>query len=129
MKKLVLAAVCTVALVGIAMADEFGALITGIETKDGTTTVTYIKGKKNDQEGTKGTAVLAKDAKVVKGTFNKDDKKFVVGDAIPGGIKADNFKDVSADKAVNARLTIADEGDNKGKITQIMMVEKKKNNN
>ena len=126
MKKFVLAAVCTVALVGVAMADDFGALITGIDTKDGTTTVTYLKGKKD--EATKGTAVLAKDAKVVKGTKG-DDKKYVAGDAIAGGIKADMFKEVSADKGVFARLTVADEGDNKGKITQIMIVEKKKNNN
>src|SRR6516165_3241915 len=125
MKKFVLAAICTFALVGFVLAEEFNASITSIDTKDGVTTVNYVKGKKKGEDGVKGSAVLAKDAKIVKGVFNKDDKKFTAGDAIEGGIKADVFKDIS-DKGLNARLTVADDGANKGKITQIMVTKKGK---
>ena len=72
--------------------------------------------------------VLATNAKVIKGMFNKDDQKFVAGDAIEGGIKADMFKNATDEKGkgVNARLTIADDGADKGKITQVMVTGGKK---
>jgi len=124
MKRFVLASVCVFALVGVVLAEEFNVTITGLETKDGKTTVSYLKKGKKGEDPTKGSAVLAEKAKVVKGMFNKDDKKFVAGDAIEGGIKSDTFKDVSADKGVGARITIADDGADKGKITQIMVTGK-----
>src|SRR5262249_24544292 len=51
MKKFVVAALCTVALVGVVTADEFGAMITKVETKGDTVTVHYRKKAKDD--GTK----------------------------------------------------------------------------
>jgi hypothetical protein len=125
MKKFVLAALCTLGLVGFVMADEFTAVITGID-KDGT--VSFIKGKKKGEEGTKGTAMLAAKVKVAKGMFNKDDKKFTAGDDIENGVKNDMFVKATADAPVAARITIADDGADKGKITQILVVGKKKGN-
>jgi len=128
MRKFVCAVVCTFALVGFVVAEEFPAFITGFETKDGKTTVNYIKGKKKGEEGTKASTVMAKDCKVVKGTYDKDNKKWVVGDAIEGGIKADMFKDVSTEKGVNGVLTVADDGASKGQVTQILIGKKGKKN-
>jgi len=122
MKKFVLAGICTLSLVSFVLADQFGATITSIETKGGATTISFTKkGKMKGETGDKGTAVLASDAKVVKGKFDADAKKMVAGDAIEGGIKADMFKEISADKGVGATITIADDGANKGKITEIIV--------
>jgi len=128
MKRFVLASVCVFALVGFVLAEEFNVTITGVKTEGNTTTVTYLKKGKKGEEPTKGSAVLAEKAKVIKGMFNKDDQKFVAGDAIEGGIKADMFKNATDEKGkgVNARLTIADDGADKGKITQVMVTGGKK---
>lgn len=124
MKKFVFAAVCTVTLAGFVMADEFTALITKVDGKN----ITYYKtkaaegGKKGKAEkvgdAIKGTA--ADKVTVAKGMFNKDDMKFTAGDAIEGGLTADIFKNASDDAPVNAVITIADSGPDKGKITQVL---------
>jgi hypothetical protein len=122
MKKFALAAVCTFALVGLVMAEEFGATITKIEGGK----VTYVKGGKKGVTSEPATAEVSSKLKVAKGVADPDTKgKFNVGDEIKGALKADEFKDASADKAVNVRITIADDGADKGKITQILLVTKK----
>jgi hypothetical protein len=124
MKKFVLAAFCTVALVGLAMAEDLNVLITGID-KDGK--VSYIKGKKKGEDGTKETGMLAAKVKVAKGVKG-DDKKYTAGDDIADGVKSDTFTKASADAPVSAIITIADDGADKGKITQILVKGGKKKN-
>ena len=123
MKRFVVASVCVFALVGVVLAEELQVTITGVKTDGNVTTISYVTKAKKGEEGKKGTAVLATNAKVIKGMFNKDDQKFVAGDAIEGGIKADMFKNATEEKGkgVNARLTIADDGADKGKVTQVMV--------
>jgi hypothetical protein len=126
MKKFALAVLFTVGMVGFVMAEDFTAVITKI---DGTK-VTYKKamfskdGKKIDDKAT--TAEVSKKLAVVKGKFDKDAGKAVDGDAIEGGLKADAFKDVSEEKSVFATITVADDGDDKGKITKIRLFGGKK---
>jgi hypothetical protein len=120
MKKFALAAVCTVALVGLVMADEFGASITKIEGSK----ITYVKGGKKGG-GEPATAEVSGKLKVAKGNFDADTKKWSAGDEIKGGLKADDFKDLG-DKGLNVRITIADDGPDKGKVTQILTAKKGK---
>jgi len=121
-----LAAICTVAMVGFVVAEEFTAVITKI---DGTK-VTYKKAmfgkgeKKVDDKA--NTAEVSKKLAVVKGKFDKVAGKAVDGDAIEGGLKADAFKDVSEEKSVFATITVGEDGDDKGKITKIRLFGGKK---
>ena len=104
---------------GVILADEFGAQITKIEVKDGKTTISGKKGKKDDAK--EFSLSVAKDAKVFKGKFNKEDKKWEAGDAIADGLKDELFKDVSAEKPVGVFLTTE-----KDAVTQILVKGKKK---
>jgi hypothetical protein len=129
MRKFAFAAVVAVASFGYVVAEEFNANITGIETKDGTTTITYVKagggGKKGKKGGAKAdpvTVTVTKDVKVNKGDFDADTKKYKAGDKVDKGLQDEMFKDVSADKGVLVRLTIEDDekSPDKGKVTQIL---------
>jgi len=124
-RKLVCAVFVMTVAVGFVLADEFQAGITKIDGDK----VTYqkykkgAKGKKGDPDGDPVTLSTTKDAKVVKGMFDKDAKKVVAGDAIEGGLKSDTFSKASTDAPVMA--TITTDADNKH-ITQIMVAGKKK---
>jgi hypothetical protein len=111
--------------IGFVAADEFTATITKVDG-DTVTYQKYLAKKKGDTEKKKdGDAVTisAKGAKVAKGTFNKDDKKFVAGDAIADGLKNEMFTKIT-EKGVGARITTEGEGTS-AKITQILIVGKK----
>jgi hypothetical protein len=71
------------------------------------------------------TSEVAAKVKIAKGNYDMDTKKYSAGDDIKGALKADEFKDVSADKGVTVRITTADDGPDKGKITQILITAKK----
>jgi hypothetical protein len=112
--------------IGFVCADEFTATITKVDG-DKVTYQKYLKAKKGEEKKKDGDAVTisAKGAKVAKaGKFNKEDKKFDVGDVIEDGLKNEMFTKIS-DKGVNARITTDGEGD-KAKITQILVVGGKK---
>jgi hypothetical protein len=130
MKKFALAAICTVAMVGFAMADEFTALITKVDATGGKVTYKKVTGKKDDKkiDDTATTTDVAKTLTVVKGKFDMDTKKMVDGDAIEGGLKAEALSAASDDKTVFATIVIADDGADKGKITKIRMFGGKKKN-
>lgn len=125
MKKFVLAAICTFALVGVVVAEEFTATIFKCDSDKGC--IEVKKGKKGE-EPKEFKYDLAKNAKIAKGMFNKDDKKFTAGDAIEGGLKNEIFTK-AGEKGVAARITVADDGDDKGKVTQILIVGGKKKAN
>jgi hypothetical protein len=131
MKKFALAAICTVAMVGFAMADEFTALITKVDATGGKVTYKKVTGKTKDDQKIDDKATttdVAKTLTVVKGKFDMDTKKMVDGDAIEGGLKAETLSAASDDKGVRATIVIADDGADKGKITKIRMFGGKKKN-
>jgi len=111
---------------GVLMAEEFGAVITKIETKDGKTTITGKKGKKD--EAKEFTLTVAKDVKVNKGKFDKVDKKVVAGDPLEDGLKNEYFKDVSGkDPTGSVGVTlITAEKDKEVFVIQILTKGKKK---
>jgi hypothetical protein len=104
--------------IGFVAADEFTAVIVKVDGDK----VTYQKfkkgekGKKGEKDGDPVTLPAAKDAKITKGKFDFKEKKFEAGDPIEGGLKADIFKNATAEKGVFSRITTSD--DNK-KITAI----------
>ena len=110
MKKFVLAAVCTLAMVGFVTADEFIASITKVEGGK----ISFMKGKKGEDQ-TPGTAEVAKDVKVMTGMFDKDAGGIKAGDPVEGGLKNEMFTKIG-DKGVFAQITT----DDKGKVTQIL---------
>jgi len=120
-RKLVCAMFVMTVAVGFVLADEFQGAITKIDG-DKVTVQKMKKGKgkgaKGEKDGDPVTMTIAKDAKIVKGMFDKDAKKMVAGDAIEGGLKADLFSKVSEDMPVNAMITT--DADNKS-ITMIMI--------
>jgi hypothetical protein len=121
MRAIIASCVVGVLSLGIVLADDFACTITKIETKDGKTTISGVKGKKKGEAGKEfGPLVVAKDVKVAKGKFDKDTKSFTAGDAIEGGLKADAFKEVSTEKPLNAFLTT----DTKDVVTQILTTKK-----
>jgi hypothetical protein len=118
-RKLVCAMFVMVLAVSFVFAEEFQASITKVDGNK----VTYQKMKKGKKEGDAVTVELAKDAKILKGTFNKDTKKLEDGDAIEGGLKAEMFSKATEEKGVNATITTDDD---KKTITKIVIGGKKK---
>jgi hypothetical protein len=107
---------------GVVMAEEFACQITKIETKDGKTMISGVKGKKKGEAGKEfGPFAVAKDVKVAKGKYDKDTKSFTAGDPIEDGLKAEEFKEISTEKPLNVTLTT----DTKDVITQILVTKKK----
>jgi hypothetical protein len=96
---------------GIALADEFGAVISKVEGNK----VTFTKMKGKEKIGDEMTLPVADSVKVVWGKFNKETKKVEVGDDVDDGIKNKMFSDLG-DKG--KRATIVTDDDNK-KITEI----------
>jgi hypothetical protein len=125
LRKLVCAVSMLLVTIGLVAAEEFNATITKV---DGTK-ITYQKykkgekGKKGEKDGDPVTIETSKDAKVAKGTYNKDDKKWEAGDAIEGGLKADLFAKATEEKGANVRITT--DADNKT-VTQILVIAGKK---
>jgi hypothetical protein len=90
MLRKVVCAVVILGLVGVACADEFFAIITKVDGDK----VTYHTQKgfgKDAEKGPEKTLPVTKDAKIVKGKFNKDTMKMEAGDPIEGGLKAEVF--------------------------------------
>jgi len=130
MKKFLFAAVCTITLVGFVAAEEFGAVIMKVDGNN----ITYFKtkaggkgggkggkgGGKKDGDEIKGTAAAS--VKVAKGMYSPDDMKWTVGDPVDGGLKADTFMNIDQEKGTPVRITVADDGPDKVKITQILTV-------
>jgi len=120
MKKLAFAAICTVAVVGTVMADEFTAQITKVDGNY----ITFCRpvqplGIPRDDEK----RTVADTAKILKGVAHLDAKIIVKdGDLIQGGLKAEVFRNASDDTPVLARITVADDGKDKGKIVKILTV-------
>jgi len=115
MKKFAMPMVCTLAVVGFVVADEFNASITKVEGNKNT----FLKGKKGDDQK-EGSAEVASNVKVLNGMFEKSDAGFKVnpGDAIEGGLKNEMFTKIG-EKGVSAQITT----DDKGKVTQILAVQ------
>lgn len=102
-------------------AEEFSGVVTKVEG-DKVTVQKYKKrekGKKPETDGEPVTLSVAKDAKISKAKFNKEDKKLEAGDAIEGGLKASVFAKIG-EKGVPVRITT--DADNKA-ITQILVVQ------
>jgi len=130
MKKFAFAALCTVMLVGFAMADEFTAMITKVDATTGKITYKKVTGKGADKkvDDTATTTEVSKKLSVVKGKFDMDAKKMVDGDAIDGGLKAEALSTAADDKGVIATVVVADDGADKGKVTKIRIFGGKKKN-
>jgi len=111
MKKFVMAAICTLTLVGFVTADEFFGQITKVDGNK----LTIMKGKKGDDQK-EMTAEATKDVKVLTGMFDKDAGGFKAGDPIEGGLKNDMFAKIADGKGPFAQITTND----KGQVTQIL---------
>jgi hypothetical protein len=112
---------------GVALADEFGAVITKVQGGK----VTFFKfpkgGGKKFEEGTQITLPTAATVKVVSGKFNPETKKFEAGEPLPGGLKNERLSNI----AEGIFAMIVTDADNK-KITEIRVggkVKKKKDTN
>jgi hypothetical protein len=116
LRKVVSAGVVLLLCVGLALAAETRAVITKVE--DGKVTFTEMKGKEKGEEHTLPTVA---NVKVVKGTYNKETKKFEVGEAIEHGLKNDMFTKIG-EKGLGAVIVTDD--DNK-KITEIRITPRK----
>jgi hypothetical protein len=130
MKKFAFAMVFTFAVAGYALAEEISCTIQKIDTDKGT--ITYVKkaggfgggkGKKKNQDTPPAdpvTVSVATNVKFFKGKFDMEAKKMVAGDEIKDGFKDDTFAKMT-EKGVGATITVADDGPDKGKVTQIMV--------
>jgi hypothetical protein len=117
LRKFVGAAVIVVIGLGVAMADEFGAVITKVDGDK----VTFKKAKKGEV-GEEMTLPVTANAKITKGTFNTETKKLEAGDAIESGLKNEQFTKIG-EKGL--RATITTDADNKN-ITAITVGKGKK---
>jgi hypothetical protein len=102
--------------VSVVLAEEIRGIITKVDGDK----VTFVKGTFNKEtkkfeKGEPQTLPVADSVKVVKGKFNKETKKTEAGDPIEGGLKNDMFTKIG-EKGVFA--TIVTDADNK-KITEI----------
>jgi hypothetical protein len=113
LRKFVCAAVIVVIGLGVALGDEFQAVITKIDGNK----VSFKKTKKGEAPGDEMTLPVSSTAKIAKGKFNQDTKKLEVGDTIENGLKNEMFSNIG-DKGVNVRITT--DADNKN-ITEIVV--------
>lgn len=129
LRKFVCASVMLVLCLGVAFADEFGAIITKVEGNK----ITFKKVKgfgKKAEVGDEQTMSAVKDVKVVTAKFSKgDDGKFKIeaGDAVKGGLKNKRFKDIG-EKGVRAMI-VTDEGGKKITEVRLFPGRKKKKDN
>jgi hypothetical protein len=103
---------------GVALADEFQAVITKVQ--DGKVTFNKLKkgeGKKFDK-GPDMTLPTSATVKVLSAKFNKDTKKLEAGDALTGGLSNKAFKEIS-EKGVRATI-VTDAADKN--ITEIRVM-------
>jgi hypothetical protein len=112
MKKFALAMVCTLAVVGFVIADEFNASITKVDGNK----ITYLKGKFGEEKK-EGTAEVAPNAKILNGMFDFETKSVKTGEPVKDGLKNELFTKIG-DKGVFAQITT----DDKGKVTQIVAI-------
>ena len=105
LRKFVCAAVIVVIGFGVALADEFGAIISKVDGNK----ITFKKFMKGEQ-GEETTLPVTADAKVTKGKFNADTKKLEAGDPIESGLKNEQFTKIG-EKGL--RVTITTDADNK----------------
>lgn len=109
LRKIVVAAAILSLCVGVALADEFGAIITKVS--DGK--ITFAKGKFNKEtkkfeKEAEATLPVAEKVKVVSNKFNKETKKFEPGDALEGGLKNKMFTDIGERGVFSTIVTDAD---------------------
>ena len=126
MRKFVCAAIFTLVAVTFVAAEEISVRIFKCDADKGCIEYKkYVgKGKEKKLEDTVLKGDLAKDAKIVFGKKDPDDKKKTIdGDAVEKGLKNDIFAD---EKGVAATLFTADDGGDKGKVTKIRVNAKKK---
>jgi hypothetical protein len=130
MRRIALAAIATLALVGVVLAEDMNVAITKIDATNNKIEYKKVTGKGKDAkvEDEVHKADISKTVKVVKGKFDPDAKKLVDGDAIEGGLKAEMLATIPADAPVRAMMTIADDGADKGKVTKITIFGGKKKN-
>jgi hypothetical protein len=115
----------TLAALGIALADEFDAVITKVDQgKVSFTKMNLDLKKKTIEKGEVATLPASADVKVVKAKFDEATKKSTAGDPIEGGLKNELFK-IDAEKKSDVKpfggslyATIITDKENK-KITEI----------
>lgn len=110
-RKLACAMFVMTVVIGIALADEYTATITKVDGNK-ITMQKYkkgMKGKKGEKDGDAFTVEVAKDAKIIKGKFDKDAKKVVDDEEIKDGLKADIFVKATEEKGVTATITTDDD--------------------
>lgn len=119
LRKSLLAVFTLVVCVGMTLSDEIRAVILKVDSTKKEITFAPLKGKgKNAEKGPEQTLPVASDVKITKGKFNMDTKKVEPGEAISGGLTAEVFTKINAEKGLNATITTSDDGK---KITAIMV--------
>jgi hypothetical protein len=135
-------------VVGLCAADDFTVIIKKSDADKNTITFSKFEFGKKGDKGTKAedvTLPVAKDAKITKGKFNKEDKKIEPGEALPDGLKNEIFtklnekkedkkdekKDEKKGKGFNfggvlAQVTTSDDGKTVTAITVMQFGGKKK---
>jgi hypothetical protein len=106
-----------VACVGVAVADEFTAVITKVNGNK----VTFRRvSKEKKEKGEEQTLPAKDDVKVTAAKFNKETKKIEAGEELASGLKNEIFS--KSEKGVFGRIVTSD--DNKT-ITEISVFKKK----
>lgn len=99
MRKVIAASLVMVLSAGVVFADEIRAVITKVEGHK----ITFAERKGKGQKGEEQTLPVAKDVKIVKGKFNKENKTFDAGDPLEGGLKHKMFTNIN-EKGVPALI-------------------------
>ncbi len=123
LRKFVCASIVVVFGLSIAMADEIQVLISKVDGRQDHLQEDRCQGRQGRRQGraaTEGddiTMPVKADAKITKGKFNMDTKKFEADEKIAGGLKSDTFTKID-EKGL--RATIITDADNKN-VTEIIV--------
>jgi len=99
LRKLLCALVVMSVSIGFVTAEEFMASIKKVDGKKVTfSKVALGKGKDKGAKAEDVTLPVAKDAKITKAKFNKEEKKIEAGEAIEGGLKNEIFAKIGEKK-------------------------------
>lgn len=114
MLKLAGAAVVIGLSVGLALADEFSAVITKVDAAS----ITFHKVEKGRKAADASAMPVAENVGIARAEFNREAKQFSAGAVLQGGLKNEIFANIGA-KGVGVRI-VTDAGNKK--VTHILAV-------
>jgi hypothetical protein len=130
MKRFLFAMFLALAVTNWAVGEEFSAILTSVDSDQGTITYQRNVGKRDGPPPPHLTKSVTKDLKVVTVKADTESKKLTESEPLAEGLNADALKAIRqkgiGHRNAGAFITISDSGPDEGKVTKLVIIERKK---